>query len=109
MKLGERIIPSEITSQKKYVNFLLHVFSYKHVLSLIPHNSKILDLGCGEGYGAFLLSHYTRSVVGIDIDASIIDQARQKYRGKVEFIAYDSMKIPFEDETFDAVRAIKEK
>jgi len=103
MKIGERIIPSDITSLKEYVNFLLHIFSYKHVLSLIPHNSKILDLGCGEGYGTLLLSHHARSVVGIDVDESIINHARQKYRGKVEILAYDGKKIPFEDETFDAV------
>ena len=43
-------------------------------------NKRVLDAGCGTGYGShFLASHGAASVFGVDISAEAIDEARQHY------------------------------
>lgn len=41
---------------------------------------RILDAGCGEGYGAKLLAQNANQVVAIDRDKKTIQQARRRYR-----------------------------
>ena len=40
---------------------------------------RVLDLGCGEGYGAHLLAQHAKEVVAVDKDKKTIQQAKQKY------------------------------
>ena len=40
---------------------------------------RVLDLGCGDGYGAHLLAQHAKEVVAVDKDKKIIQQAKQKY------------------------------
>ena len=43
---------------------------------------RVLDLGCGDGYGSFLLAQRAKEVVGIDIDRLTIENAKKKYKFK---------------------------
>ena len=40
---------------------------------------RVLDIRCGEGYGAHLLAQHAKSVVAVDKDKNTIQQAKQKY------------------------------
>ena len=42
---------------------------------------RILDAGCGTGYGSKFLSHNAGSVVGIDASVDAIDYAARQYAG----------------------------
>jgi 2-polyprenyl-3-methyl-5-hydroxy-6-metoxy-1,4-benzoquinol methylase len=42
----------------------------------------VLDIGCGEGYGAHYLAEFAASVKGIDYDAEIINYATDKYKNE---------------------------
>lgn len=42
---------------------------------------KVVDLGCGDGYGTALLGWVARSAVGIDLSAEAIAAAGEKYHG----------------------------
>jgi ubiquinone/menaquinone biosynthesis C-methylase UbiE len=59
---------------------------------------KILELGCGSGDRTKLFYDYSE-VIGIDIKNKI-DYSR---KNKFEFLMSDATKLPFKDESFDAV------
>ena len=73
-------------------------------------NSKILELGCGNGIAAMLLNRAGHDVVGTDISALFLEEAvqRQKTAGRngelnLEYRVCDVLELPFQDETFDVV------
>ncbi len=70
-------------------------------------NLKVLDLGCGEGYGSRALIHRgAASVEGIDISQKMINLAKEKEKEKLSNINYqvcDIKKLPFKNNTFDIV------
>lgn len=71
--------------------------------------SRVLDVGCGTGLTAYeIAKRYGSEVVGIDISEKMIASAkrrleRQRLGGKVDFRVADIFKLPFDDESFDAV------
>ena len=66
---------------------------------------KVLDVGCGYGYGSnFLANGIAREVVAMDSDKSAIEFASKNYRMKnLIFKAGDATNLDFESESFDAV------
>jgi len=65
--------------------------------------AKILDLACGSGDVAQMLQKALPKahVVGLDFSRSLLTQAKE--RGLPELTEADALKLPFADETFDAV------
>lgn len=107
MKIGERVVPQNIDSEKEYVNFLFHLFCYQYVKTIIPQQSTVLDLGCGDGYGTQILAKNVEKIIGIDIDPLIIEKAREKYDAGVDFAVYEGNLIPYQDETFDVITSFQ--
>jgi len=70
-----------------------------------PIGSSILDAGCGVGLSSYLLAKSGFKVTGIDISPLFISEAKKKYtnQSKLKFIVEDVGKIPFSDQSFDAV------
>lgn len=70
---------------------------------------RILDLGCGAGVSAFALAElYPQAkIVGVDIAAKMIEQARQRHRTDVPhltgvaFVEADATCLPFDALSFD--------
>jgi ubiquinone/menaquinone biosynthesis C-methylase UbiE len=65
------------------------------------NNSKILDFGCGSG---IMSKFFGNNYVGIDIDKTRIDYAKQIYPNKT-FISYDPNNyiLPFTDNYFEII------
>ncbi|MEV4311412.1 class I SAM-dependent methyltransferase [Actinocrispum sp. NPDC049592] len=76
-----------------------------HGLSL---GSRVLDFGCGVGRLSNGLAEYADSVVGIDIAASMLKQAEElnRHPGKLEFVQYDGLTLPFETASFDGALSL---
>src|SRR5437870_2487376 len=72
---GERMIPQASVPEI----FWEHVHRYRFAKRFV-RNKRVLDIACGEGYGAFgLLRAGSASVVGVDISEEACANARQKY------------------------------
>jgi ubiquinone/menaquinone biosynthesis C-methylase UbiE len=65
----------------------------------------VLDVACGEGYGAEMLAQHARRVVGVDIDEDTIQNAIAKYRDnpRLEFRTANCASLPFKRGSFDVV------
>jgi len=84
---------------------------YQQVVNQIPRQKslKILDIGCGDGVLAYLISQKIRAdITGIDIDFSAIKFARQQFKNqniKARFLKSSAYKLPFKKQFFDVVIA----
>jgi ubiquinone/menaquinone biosynthesis C-methylase UbiE len=81
-----------------------HLHRYLEALKLIQGKNRVLDIACGTGFGSFLLAGKGFQVTGADISEDTIKNCASKYNHpKLNFIAADGTKLPFEDGAFDAV------
>jgi len=78
-------------------------------LKKIPRNARILDVGCGDGLLECLLAKKMPAthITGIDSSKKAItlaaEKAREQNLSNVDFMISDAYKLPFSNETFDAV------
>jgi len=56
-----------------------HLWRYKETLQYIQ-NKAVLDVGCGVGYGSFLMSNKARYIRSLDDSKEAIDFANKNYR-----------------------------
>ncbi|MFC2947818.1 class I SAM-dependent methyltransferase [Virgibacillus sediminis] len=77
-------------------------FVEKHV----PKGSKVLDIGCGDGYGSQKLYRSGYTVSGIDLSGEMIAAADRAGEGSISFREGDASNLPYEDGSHDAVMAI---
>jgi SAM-dependent methyltransferase len=69
---------------------------------------RVLDAGCGVGYGSAFLGETARSVLGVDVSGEAIDYARTRYGGgRVEFAVDDLQELGRADGEFDVVVAFE--
>jgi 2-polyprenyl-3-methyl-5-hydroxy-6-metoxy-1,4-benzoquinol methylase len=60
---------------------ILHMMSYyKFAAKVIGGNKNVLDMGCGEGLGAWLLAKECGKVKGIDLDKDAIEVAKSNWK-----------------------------
>ena len=100
---GERVIPGEVDADLWNEHVARYWFAVR-----IAHGRRVLDAGCGSGYGADVLAREAREVLGIDISGDAIDYARQHYRAaNVRFERASCLQIPAPDGSFDLVVAFE--
>jgi SAM-dependent methyltransferase len=74
---GERTLPD--VPEENYW-FRRHLVVYEWIAAR-AHGRRVVDLACGEGYGAAVLGRTARSVVGVDANPEAFEHARLKYTG----------------------------
>lgn len=75
------------------------------LMQLEPHHT-LLDVGCGTGYFTRRFAESPeREVVGVDIDASVIQFAAQR-SPSIPFLRGDAGNLPFPNRSFNAVTAV---
>jgi len=84
---------------------LLYSLSYyKFAAKLIGVEKNVIDIGCGEGLGTWVLAKECGHAVGVDFDKDAIQTARSNWpSSQVRFTDCDFMKI--EDACYDAIVA----
>lgn len=73
--------------------------------SHVKPGGKVLDIGCGTGYYTQHFHNLGYDAIGIDISASGIAKAKQKYP-EVNFQVQDATALDFEPDSFDLVFAL---
>lgn len=79
-----------------------HVERYRFAAARLTPGARVLDIACGAGYGAAMLAARGAAVTGADYDPRAVELAKARFPG-VEFTTADALRLPFEDESFDAV------
>lgn len=80
-------------------------FFKKHV----QPKSKVLDLGCGDGYGSYKLWNEGYDVTGVDLSDEMVKLCQGRLLEGHERLAFqqaDMLDLPFQDQQFDALMAI---
>jgi len=96
---GERIVPGKVSNYHFYEALIRYEFIRSYVKDKI-----VLDAGCGQGYGAFFLSHVAESMFAVDIAEEAIKDAKNNYdRSNLHFKVMDIKKMEFPDNHFDIV------
>lgn len=96
---GERFLP-DCSGEIAYEHWHRYAFARR-----FAHGKRVLDVACGEGYGAALLGTVAASVVGADIDIGTIEHARSSYGDgtRVRFVAASGTSLPLPNASFDVV------
>jgi ubiquinone/menaquinone biosynthesis C-methylase UbiE len=94
-----RIIPEE-APPKFYAE---HLKAYEFARDFVK-GKKVLEVGCGDGYGSAYLAKVAAEVTGMDYEKDVILRAKNKYSAKnLSFTDGDATRLQFADESFDAV------
>ena len=93
-----------IKSRHEFLNGDYYLDLANQIKSLIKkyHITKILDLGCGEGYFDRKLINDETLIYGLDISKDAILIASKQSSG-IKYVVASSYKIPFVDKYFDLV------
>jgi SAM-dependent methyltransferase len=100
---GERVIPGEVDVDLWNEHVARYCFAAR-----MARGRRVLDAGCGSGYGADVLGREAREVLAIDISGDAIDYARRHYPSvNLRFERASCLEIPAPDGSFDLVVAFE--
>lgn len=73
----------------------------------LEKGSKILDIGCGDGYGSYKLHQLGYDVTGMDLSTEMISRAKQRlHKEEIKFMQGDVGELPFAANSSDGIMAI---
>lgn len=101
-RLGDRII-----DQMNEKNAAVAVWGIGHLE--ITEDMTVLDIGCGGGTNVRRMAENARKAYGVDYSQKAVERSKKycKIQSNAEIIRADVSSLPFEDDTFDVITAIK--
>tara|TARA_B100000989_G_scaffold109397_1_gene80282 strand:- start:2124 stop:2783 length:660 start_codon:yes stop_codon:yes gene_type:complete len=69
------------------LSFFITAARYKFATRFIKKEHKVLDAGCGHGFGSIFLSKFSKSVIGGDYDEELVSHNNK------EFLSIDSLEF----------------
>src|SRR5713226_8848238 len=100
---GERVIAGEVDPDLLNEHMARYAFAAR-----VAGGRRVLDAGCGPGYGAAELGRSAREVLGIDIADEAVAYARKHYQSaNLQFERASCLEIPAPDGSFDLVVAFE--
>ncbi|MGA2117410.1 MAG: methyltransferase domain-containing protein [Bryobacteraceae bacterium] len=100
---GERVIPGQVDADLLNEHLARYTFAAR-----LARGKRVLDLGCGAGYGTAELARYALSAVGADIAPEAVDFARANYRdSNLHFEQASCTALPHPAAGFDLVVAFE--
>ena len=100
---GERVIPGLVDVDLWNEHISRYTFAAR-----LARRKRVLDVGCGAGYGTAELAQTAREATGIDVSAEAVEYAQTHYgRVNVRFEVGSATEMPFADASFDLVVAFE--
>ncbi|UGY10673.1 methyltransferase domain-containing protein [Phyllobacterium pellucidum] len=97
--MQERYVPGTWSELTAYEHLPRYMFAQQYSI-----DRRVLDFGCGSGYGAKALSEVADHVVAVDIDDGALEYARTEHsRFNLEFVKVDDLCDNYSDAQFDLV------
>jgi SAM-dependent methyltransferase len=95
----ERFVPGEMHGLIEAEHLTRYLWA-----SNVVAGQRVLDAGCGVGYGSMILRDAGAThVTGVDIAQDAVAAAHERAQGNVEFIQADVAAMPLEDSSYDVV------
>ena len=77
---SERMVPEEMHETKmKYLLYLRHLKAYDFAIDYVK-KKKVLEIGCGTGYGAEYLCDFAKRYIGTDIAGEAIKFCKKNHK-----------------------------
>src|SRR5262249_52993072 len=96
---GERVIPGQVDAELWDEHIARYGFAAR-----FARGKRVLDIGCGTGYGVAELAHDAALAVGIDPAAEAFGEARD---GRAQLIRASAAALPFPPQSFELVTAFE--
>jgi 2-polyprenyl-3-methyl-5-hydroxy-6-metoxy-1,4-benzoquinol methylase len=96
---GERTLP-DVPAENYW--YRRHLVVYEWIAARV-RGLRVLDMACGEGYGAAVLARRAAQVVGVDANPDAHEHARLRYRAPNLSFARDMVESYGQPGDFDAV------
>lgn len=98
MLTGERTLPG-IAVENYW--FRRHEVAYRQIVPWC-RGARVLEAGCGEGYGAAALSRFAAAVIGLDYDEPAVSHIARAYP-EIAILRGNLAHLPVRDEAIDVV------
>jgi SAM-dependent methyltransferase len=98
---GERVIPGQVNDDLWAEHVARYAFAAR-----FAHGRRVLDMGCGTGYGTADLAQLASSAVGVDLAPDAIAYAMQHFPS-ARFLQCSATAVPFSARSFDLVTAFE--
>jgi SAM-dependent methyltransferase len=100
---GERYIPGQGGARLSYEHLHRYLFAMRWA-----KGKRVLDVACGSGYGAALLSQAANQVWALELDRQSVLYAGSTWeRSNLIFVQGDVTSMPFGSDSFDLVVALE--
>lgn len=99
---GERVIPGLVEGDL----WNEHIARYRFA-STLAAGKRVLDAGCGSGYGTYTMARCAAQAVGFDVSGEAIAYAREHYGDDVQFVVGSATEFPASDRSFDLITAFE--
>jgi len=94
--------PEDSDDAGSLFEYFRHLFPYAEAARRIPGATRVLDVGCGAGYGTQYLSATVSDITGTDMSEQALAYAQANYPG-IRFVPASGDSLPFASASFDAV------
>ncbi len=100
---GERVVPGKVEVDLWNEHFSRYAFALQ-----FAEGRRVLDLGCGTGYGTAELARVASAATGIDIAGEAVSHARANFaRDNVKFLQASCTATGLPDAAFDLITAFE--
>jgi 2-polyprenyl-3-methyl-5-hydroxy-6-metoxy-1,4-benzoquinol methylase len=88
VKVGPRTAESYLSDPK---HLLFNLSRYKFVSKMFAGLDRVLEIGCGDGFGTALVAREVKKLTATDIDARFIEdtQKTHPYADTIDFVTHD--------------------
>jgi ubiquinone/menaquinone biosynthesis C-methylase UbiE len=96
---GERVVPGQVEPDLWNEHYARYVFAAR-----LARGKRILDVGCGAGYGSAELARAAQSVTSVDLSPAALESAASAYPdARIRWLAASADALPFPGASFDLI------